>query len=60
MISIKVIIITIIIVIIKSCDSIKLGVTKTCKNCKTSYVVNDNHAKACRLHKGKYIGAEAR
>jgi hypothetical protein len=34
-------------------------IKKTCKYCKSSYDINTNTITSCKIHKGKYIGAEA-
>ena len=41
------------------CNSIKLTNTKLlCKNCKQYYYKNQNTNRSCKVHKGKFIGAE--
>ena len=46
------------IVIISLCNSINI-IKKTCKNCKVLYDVNTNNIASCKIHKGRFIGAEA-
>ena len=43
--------------VLHQCISIKL--TKTCKNCRSTYISTDNNILSCRVHKGRFIGAEA-
>ena len=41
-------------------QSIGIKLMKTCKNCRCSYIISDNNISACKVHKGRFIGAEAR